>query len=160
MRWEARDLKYGEIVYDESIWTSKKTLTVNGVQAQPLSKKEFLANGKKVCLNGNVYTGVSLYIDNQAIQLSPKPKWYELILALLPIFFLLTWGNSVFLCAIFPVVGGALGGALGAAGGLTSLYFMKKQASPLTKVLIGVGAFAITVFAGFVLALVMLQLVY
>ena len=29
---------YGEIIYNENIWTGKRTLTVNGVNAQAVSK--------------------------------------------------------------------------------------------------------------------------
>ena len=150
---------YGEIVYNESFWVGKKTLTINGVDAQPISKKEFMIDGKKIVIKGSYLTGISLYIDNETVEVSPKPKWYEVVLALLPIIFLLTWGNSTALCAIFPVVGGAIGGALGALGSIASLSFMKKTNSPLVKVLIGIGAFAATLFIAFALAMVLILLI-
>ena len=148
---------YGQIVYDESIWTGKKTLTVNGVPAQPVSKKEFIVNGEKATIKGNIYMGLSICIGEEEIELSPKTKWYEIALAVIPLVFLLTWGNSPALCAIFPVVGGALGGAIGGLASIMSLLFMKKTNKTLIKVLIGVGAIAITILAAFLLALLIIM---
>ena len=99
---------YGQIVYNESFWTGKKTLTINGVCAQPVSKKEFTVEGKKVVIIGSSLMGLKLQIDNDIIEVFPKPKWYEIVFAVLPLIFLLTWGNSIALCSIFPVVGGKM----------------------------------------------------
>ena len=150
---------YGEIVYNESFWTGKKALTINGVDAQPVSKKEFTAEGKRLVITGSSLMGLKLQIDNDVVEISSKPKWYEIALAFLPLIFLLTWGNSTALCSVFPVVGGAIGGALGGIGSITSLLLMKKAKSLLTKTLIGIGAFAVTVLIAFVLALVMVLLI-
>ena len=103
---------YGEIVYSESIWTGKKSLIINGTAVQPVSKTEFMIGENKAVLKGNYLTGVSLSIGDETIELSPKSKWYEIVLAVLPIVFLLTWGNSATLCSIFPVIGGAIGAKL------------------------------------------------
>ena len=150
---------YGEIVYNESFWTGKKTLTINGVDVQPVSKKEFTVEGKKVVITGSSLMGLKLQIDNDVIEISSKPKWYEIVLAVLPLIFLLTWGNSVVLCSIFPVVGGAIGGALGGIGSVTSLLLMKNAKSLLTKLLIGISTFLGTVLIAFVLALLMIPLI-
>ena len=150
---------YGEIVYNESFWTGKKALTINGVDAQPVSKKEFTAEGRRLVITGSSLMGLKLQIDNDIVEISSKPKWYEIALAFLPLIFLLTWGNSAALCSVFPVVGGAIGGALGGIGSITSLLLMKKAKSLLTKTLIGIGAFAVTVLIAFVLALLMIPLI-
>ena len=150
---------YGEIVYNESFWTGKKTLTINGVCAQPVSKKEFTVEGKKVVIIGSSLMGLKLQIDNDIVEVSPKPKWYEIVFAVLPLVFLLTWGNSIALCSIFPVVGGAIGGALGGIGSITSLLLMKNAKSLLTKLLIGIGTFVGTVLIAFVLALLIIPLI-
>ncbi len=149
---------YGEIVYDESFWTGKKTLTVNGATCFAISKKEFMVGDQKVLLSGNLYLGIRLSIDQETIEISPRPAWYEIVLAILPLLFLLTWGNSPALCTIFPVVGGAIGGAIGAVFSLSSLLLMKKSKSPATKLLIGVGMFALTLLVAFVLALLILSM--
>jgi hypothetical protein len=147
---------YGEIVFTEGFWSGKRTLTVNGVEAHALSKKEFTLNGVTFYIRGNFFMGYSLYVRGQTIQLSPKPTWYEVGLALIPIIFLLTWGNSAALCEIFPVVGGGIGGGIGGAAGILSLYYMKSKESPLHKVLIGLGIAAATIFVSFLLALALI----
>ena len=150
---------HGEIVYSESSWTGKKALTVNGVDAQPISKKEFTAEGKKIVIVGGGLIGMKLQIDNDIIEISPKTKWYEFVLAILPLIFLLVWGNSVELCSIFPVVGGAIGGALGGISLVFSLLFMKSAKSLPAKLLIGMGVLVVTVLISFVLALLMISLI-
>ena len=159
MRESIQHPVYGEIIYNESFWVGKKTLTINGVDAQPISKKEFMIDGKKIVIKGSYLTGISLYIDNDTVEVSPKPKWYEVVLALLPIIFLLTWGNSTALCAIFPVIGGAIGGALGALGSITALSLIKKTKTPLIKALIGIGTFVATVLVAFALASALILLI-
>lgn len=149
---------YGEITYTESFLTGKKGLIINGIEAQPVSKKEFMFEEKKATINGSFYSGVNLCIEDETIELSPKPQWYEIILAILPAIFLLTWGNIASLCAIFPVIGGAIGGALGAAGSITSFMLIKKTKSIIVKVLIGFGVFTITILIAFALALAFLQI--
>ena len=148
---------YGTIVYDESFWTGKKTLTVNGTACFALSKKEFMIGEQKAVLLGNLFMGIQLSINQETIEISPRPAWYEIVLAILPLAFLLTWGNSPALCAIFPVVGGAIGGALGGAGTMLSLMLMKNAKSLGKKLLIGVGIFAATLLVSFVLALLVLS---
>ena len=149
---------YGDIVYTENFWVGKKTLTVNGLAAQPTSKKSFLINGQQATVKGSWFTGATLCIGSETIELARKPKWYEVVLAILPLIFLLTWGNSSHLCAIFPVVGGAIGGALGGIAGCTSMLFMKKSSSPIARVLIGLGDFAVTILIAFVLAMLFIML--
>lgn len=149
---------YGGIVYEESYWTGKKKLTVNGVPAQPVSRKKFMINGNPALLKGNYLTGVSLNVEGETIQLSPKTTWYEIILAIIPLLFLLTWGSSPTLCSIFPVVGGAIGGLLGGVAIVISSLFMKTQKSPPVKVLIGLAVVVVTILIAFLLALVILRL--
>ena len=150
--------EYGVIVYEESFWTGKKSLTVNGVATYPVSKREFMIGGKRAVIKGSVLTGATLSIEGETIELSKRPTWYEILLSGLPFIFLMVWGNSEDLCAIFPVVGGALGGGLGGAGIVTALLLMKKTKSPLYKVLIGLGILVATVLIAFLLAIAILLL--
>ena len=150
---------YGEIVYDESFWSGKKTLTINGTTAQALSKTEFMVNDQKAQVKGNLFTGVNLYIEGETVQLSPKASWFEIAFAILPFVFLMVWGNSAELCEIFPVVGGAIGGALGGFGGVISLYLMKQQKARLAKAVFGILMTVATVFIAFILAVALLSLV-
>ena len=148
---------YGEIVYEEGFWSGKKSITVNGTRALSTSKKTFILNGQTMVISGNFYTGINLIINGESIVLSPKPKWYEVVLSVIPVLFLLTWGNVPELCAIFPVVGGGIGGAIGAVFSLSSLSLMKKAQSPLRKVIIGVGMIAVTLLVAFLLAIMLIS---
>ena len=147
---------YGEIIYNENIWTGKKELIVNGQFVPAVSKKFFVINGQSAVIEGSYLGGAKLRINNETIEIAPKPKWYEIFLSVLPFVFLMVWGNNVALCTIFPVVGGAIGGALGGLGVVFSLLYMKKANSLINKVLIGVGAFLTTVLAAFVVALLIM----
>jgi len=144
---------YGEIVFDENFWSGKKTLTVNGVIASAVSKKEYMIDDKKAFLKGSFLTGSTLNIEGEVIQLSPKPTWYEIVISALSFLFLMTWGNSETLCAIFPVVGGAIGGGLGGVGAIVSLLLTKTQKTPLAKIIVGIVVSAATVFIAYLLAI-------
>lgn len=147
---------YGEIVYDESFWLGKKTLTVNGVEAVAVSKREFIIDGKHATLKGNFLRGVTMSLEGESIELCPKPHGYEVFLAVVPFAILLIWGNDPGLCTIFPVVGGMIGGALCGVGAALSLFFMKKASKPLYKILIGFGMFALTTLILFAIASIFL----
>ena len=151
---------YGEITYNESYWTGKKVLTVNGVKAKAISKKEFVIGEKKAVLNGSALTGVSLVVDGETLQLSPKPKWYEVVLAILPFLFITTWGNNSTLCSIFPIIGGAIGGALGGAGAIVSLLLMRKAKNVFAKILIGLAATLVAAFIAFIFAVIYLAILF
>jgi len=150
---------YGEIVYNESFWTGKKALSVNGTSCFAVSKKEFMVGDQKAMILGNLFMGIQLYINHETIDISPRPTWYEIVLAVLPLAFLLTWGNSPTLCAIFPVVGGAIGGAIGGLCSMTSLLLMKNVKPLATKLLVGFGMLAATLLVSFLLALLVLSTV-
>ncbi|MBQ8746426.1 MAG: hypothetical protein IJZ08_00990 [Clostridia bacterium] len=147
---------YGEIVYTENIWTGKKHLTANGADVPAVSKKEFLLGGEKAIVKGSMFLGISLCLPNETIQISPKTKWYEIVLSGLPLAFLMAWGNSPALCAVFPVVGGAIGGALGGLLSSWSLLLIKKIESIALKILTGIGMTVLTMLCGFVIALLLL----
>ena len=151
---------FGEIVYNENAFTGKKVLTVNGVEATAVSKKEFLIDGKKATLKGSFITGVELLIEDDVVVLSPKPRWYESLISILPFLFVIIWGNNVSLCAIVPVLGGALGGALGALGSMLSLLFIKKAKLIINKILIGLAVFVLTVLINAVLAFLIIILMF
>ena len=80
-------------------------------------------------------------------------KWYEYILALIIPIFVLTWGNSVYLCSIFPIVGGAIGGAISALAMIFSAVVMRKVSKPIFKILIGLGFFVATLMVCNLLAI-------
>jgi hypothetical protein len=80
---------YGEIIYTESFWTGKKMLTINGVQAKAITKTEFTIGEEKtlIALKGNFLTGVSIRMNEENIELTPKAKWYEIVISIIPLLF-------------------------------------------------------------------------
>ena len=116
----------GEIVYDENYWTGKKKLFQNGTELTKVDKRTFTAaNGEQLSVKGGFLFGAILLYGGQAIQLTPKIKWYEIVLSLLPLMLFLIWGNVVELCKIVPIVGGALGGAIGGIMFALEIYFIR-----------------------------------
>lgn len=148
---------YGEIVYSENFWSGKRKIFVNGAEASSVSKKIYIINGKQAVIKGTYLTGSSILIDNESIVLFPKPKWYETLIGLLPIIFLLTWGNIPSLCAIFPVIGGGLGGALGGIAYCISIVLMNKARTSINKILTGLGVFAGSVLIAYIIATAILS---
>ena len=135
---------YGEIVYEESFWTGKRSLIIGGAPAEKRTTTEYVFGDDKtlVSIKGNYLYGISLVIKGETIEITPKPRWYEIAVAAIPVVLAIVWGNSPVLCAILPMMGGALGGGLGALFGLTALMQMKKQPKLLNKLLIGLGIVA------------------
>lgn len=135
----------GEIVYEESAWTGKKTLTINGEQLQKTSKTTFVKNdGEQVTLNGNFLKGASITVGGETIQVVPAVKWYEIVLSILPFLLIIIWGNVVELCMIVPVVGGAIGGLISGIFSVSNLIIIKRVDKLWLKILISVGMLAAT----------------
>ena len=149
---------YGEIIYAENFWSGKKALTVNGLDTPLSPKKECVIDGKKAVVKGGYLTGVNLCIESETVAVVSKPKWYEVVLAVIPFIFLMIWGNSKELCSIFPVVGGAIGGGLGGLVAVISLFYMKKSNSLMAKILTAICVLAITVLIAFAAAIVLIEL--
>ncbi len=140
--------KYGKISYDENAWTGRKTIVVGIRPCTKLNRRTFrLEDGTVARIRGNFLSGSTLLIGDEEFPLTPRVKWYEVVLAVLPFIFDVVWGNVVELVAIFPIVGGAIGGLICGAGMFLSLYFMRKVKVWWQKVLIGllVGAAAILI---------------
>lgn len=154
MKVAKQHTEYGEIVYDESAWTGKKTLFIDGKQLEKVSKNEFVTeNGDSVFVKGSLLTGTKVTIGNETIELTPSIKWYEAVLALLPLIFNLVWGNVVALCAIIPMVGGAIGGLINGGIAMLSLMLMKRTQSVGLKIIIGLGMFCVGFLLCFLIGL-------
>ena len=158
MKEVVKNDKYGEIVYEESFWTGKKSLSINGLALEPINKKEYMFGDKKATLKGNYITGVSVNIEDDTINITKKTAWYEIILGVLPLLFVLIWGNNRYLITLFPIVGGAIGGAVAGICGFLSLFFMKKVKLARFKILIGIGFFALTILINFIIAYLILHI--
>lgn len=122
---------YGEIVYEEGIWSGKKSISINGTPLQKVKKNEYLLgegeNAVQVTLGGSVLTGVALSIRGEDIWIVPKPTGLDWILSAVPFVLILAWGNSVKLCSIIPVVGGAIGGAIGGVAMVVTMFMIREK---------------------------------
>ena len=154
--------KYGNIIYEENFWTGKKTITIDGTRLEKASKTEFLypmmdGTFTHVKLKGNYLMGVKLDINGETVQVVEAPKWYELVMYILTFVLILVWGNSPELCAIVPVLGGALGGLISAAIILAGLGISRKVKNGLVKFLISLGTLVVTFVACFLGAMLLLS---
>lgn len=154
--------KYGNIIYEENFWTGKKTITIDGTRLEKASKTEFLypmmdGTFTHVKLKGNYLMGVKLDINGETVQVVEAPKWYELVMYILTFVLILVWGNSPELCAIVPVLGGALGGLISAAIILAGLGLSRKVKNGLVKFLISLGTLVVTFVACFLGAMLLLS---
>ncbi len=147
---------YGEIVYEEGIWSGKKSIFINGTPLQKVKKNEYLLgvgeNAVPVTLGGSVMTGVALSIRDEDIWIVPKPTWLDWILSAIPFILILVWGNNVQLCSIIPVMGGAIGGALGGLAMVITI-FMIREKNIAIKLLTSILATLVTFAIGAALAL-------
>lgn len=147
MKQEVMHHKYGKIVYEESSLSGNKNIYFNDVQLKKVSKTTFEAviddEELVVYVKGNTFTGLSLKINGELIEIIPQTKWYEYVMCLIPFILVMIWGNVIALCQIIPVVGGAIGGAISGLCSILSLFFAKKTNNVLFKVLIFIAATAI-----------------
>ena len=108
---------YGSITLEENFWTGKKTLIIKGRILTKGKKNTYFLPGEDggttVTLKGSVLTGASVIIQGVEIAICPKASTLDWILSALPLALIMVWGNNPALCAIVPVVGGAIGGLLG-----------------------------------------------
>lgn len=151
--------EFGKITYEENFWTGKRTISVNGTVLPKRTKNSYLLaageNSTYVDLKGSAFIGASIVIRGQEIVIYPKPTVLDWIFSLLPIVLMLVWGNSVQLCSIIPVVGGAIGGGLGgAAMVVTMLNLRGKRVGG--KLLVALVATLVTFLIGAVLGYILL----
>ena len=144
----------GEITYEESLWSGKKTISIHGTVLQKVKKDTYCwdhdGQQRQVILRGNVLTGATLIMDDEEIVLSPKPTLLDWLLSFLPFGIIMVWGNNPYLCSIIPVAGGAIGGALGGAGLVITMLKVREKRG-VKKVLIALLATLITFVIGAVL---------
>ena len=143
-----RHSTYGNILYEESAWTGKKTLTIQGVTARKEKKNVFLLPPEMgfppLYLKGNYIAGTKLQIGTESITITPPVKWYEIMCAVFMVVFFITWSNSVALCSILPIIGGGVGGAIFGMMGFLCVIWMKSFGKVWQKLLIFLAVFFLT----------------
>lgn len=150
----------GKIEYEESFWTGKKKLYINGTPLQKQSKGVYLApDGGSVYLEGNYLTGAFVNINSERIRLTAAVKWYEIVLSILPFILIMVWGNSAALCSIVPVIGGAIGGGISGVMCVTNLFIIKGVKPVWLKLVISIAMLVATFLLCFLIALIYLAAV-
>lgn len=150
---------YGVISYEENIWTGKKSIRIGDTALKKGSNKQTFLwenNGEMqtVTIHGSFLSGVSLNIGEDPIELLSKTTWYEYLLAAIPLLLDIVWGNSVALCSIVPLIGGAIGGAIGGVAMVTAIAQMRGRSfggKLLTALIATVATFAVCAVLGYLL---------
>ena len=147
---------YGQIVYEESPWTGKKTLLINGKYLTKTGKKTFsYSNGdekQQFAIGGDFLRGAHITDGKEKIQLTRPIKWYELLLPIITFIALLVWASVPSLVLIFPLVGGAIGGLIGGICMVVSMLVMKSIKNVSLKILAWLGISVLTVLVNFLVA--------
>ena len=144
MKTEIQHAVYGQICYEESIWTGRRQMSFNGQPLVKVSKNLFRTQDGAISAEilGNYLSGEKLRIGTETVPLVPPLKWYEIVFSALIFLVILVWGNSAALCAIVPVIGGALGGAISGAMTVVNLFLVKQIKSPAVKILVSLAILA------------------
>ena len=94
MRQVIQDDKIGEINYEETFWTGKKTVYINGQPLNKVAKNIFeTADGTKAELKGNFLTGATLTVGENQVRIVNPVKWYEIVMSVLPFILIMIWGQ-------------------------------------------------------------------
>lgn len=159
MKNTVKNDKLGEIVYEESFWTGKKNLTINGKPITKLSKDTFKTEDEQtITLKGNYLYGTKATIGGEIIELTPTVKWYEIVLSLLPFIVVLVWGNVVALCQIIPIVGGAIGGLVSGIITILNLLVIKGIKQIWLKIIVSLAMLVAAFLICYLIALVILSM--
>ena len=148
MRSVISDEKFGQIVYEESAWTGRKSIYVNGKPLSKITKNTyFLSDGEmkaNFVVQGNYLKGSKLLIEGREIQVTPPVKWYEVALSVFIFALVLVWGNTPLALYVLPVVGGAIGGLISGAFMILNLFIIKQVKNIGLKILISLGLCAVS----------------
>lgn len=149
MKATIKHVGFGTLEFEESFFTGARTLRQNGSVVEKQGKKEYLlSDGERThrcTMEGNSILGVRLVTEGgERIALTPALRWYEVVIAVAIFAVMVVWGNSVTLCSIIPVVGGAIGGGVTGACIVLGFVFSKRSDRTAIKLLIWLGILAAT----------------
>ena len=127
----------GHIEYKENSFTGSKSLSLNGAPLKKTSKNTFVtAEGMPVAIKGNYLTGSTLVAGEESVRLVPAVTWYEWALCVSLFLFVIIWGNIPSLCAIVPLVGGAIGGMVSGVMCVCAIIVSKLIPHPALKIIV------------------------
>lgn len=151
--------QFGEIIYEESAWTGKKSIYINGQKLEKVGRNIYqIPGGETVTLKGSFFVGTKAVIGAETVTLTQSYKWYEYVLSVIPFLLVIIWGNSVALCSIVPIVGGAIGGGISALFVVLNLLMIKKVNNIAFKVLIPLVVTGVCFLACYLIALAILAM--
>ena len=153
--------KYGLIEYTESFWTGKKEIVIGGKLLKNTGKNEFSCGAGEdllvVHLKGSYLGGVSLTIGSDTVEVISKTTGLEWVITFIPLLINIIWGNSPNLCAILPIIGGAIGGAISGGVSVSFLPKIKQQQSVGMKLVYALISTAVSMLICYIVAVTLLS---
>ena len=146
MKFSTTHPVYGEILLDWGFWSGNATLYFDDVEIIKIGKMTFELGAPEngtpipVALHGTILKGYSITVGNESIAISPKAKWYDIVLGIIPAIM------------IFLYLGGAIGGGIGGAVAVLTTITMLLRPNIKQKILICLGISAISLLASMLLA--------
>ena len=119
-----------EVIYEESFWTGKKTITIDGKVLTRLNRKQFVYEDQTYTIKGSFLTGAKL-VGTTEIEVLPKLQKWEYILSCLPL--------------IMIFIGGMIGALFGCIFSVSTITVMRSKTHPVLKVLVSL-LFAVLAF--------------
>ena len=132
-----------KVEYEESFWTGKKSIKIDGNQLIKLGKKVFVLDEKRYELKGNYLTGVTLLSPDENIELIRKLNVLEWILVALPLFLVL--------------IGGAIGGAMGALAACSNAAVVRGVKNIVLKIVACLAIAGIAYIVWFAIAMMLIS---
>ena len=129
------------IVYEESFWTGKKSIKIDGVELEKAGKNKFLYDGNLYTLKGNFLSGAKLVGNYGTIVLVNSLSVLDWILVFLPF--------------ILAIIGGLAGAICGVVSMWMNALAVRQTKSTGKKVLICLGSLAVAVIAYFAIVFIL-----
>lgn len=130
---EIKNLADGrQLIYQESFWTGRKKIFIDGEQIERVDKKHYQFNNHSWLLKGNFIMGAHLEYNGNKIVLVDKLNVFQYIMVLLPMIAL-----------------AILGGVIGALIGAFSTYFLAATFRSIKNILLQILLFLVTSVAAY-----------
>lgn len=136
--------KFKDLVYEESIWTGRRTLSYDGVVLHKIKRGVYACKQgeqtEQITVKGNQLIGVTVTLFGQQIELLRKARWYEWALSILVLMAGVVFaclnhdGDSIALCALVSGICGGIGGGLYFA----NFYLLRRVDKLYLKIILSV----------------------